>query len=173
MTATAFTNPLPTLPEDLTADLVLLSACDWRSAAAFLCTSKSNAALARQAVFAQRHGSARAIQTAWRERGHRRAAKLHGRRVSVLYDDDLKIVRGMVMAPARGTSIFGRGLGLAPATGGSIAGTRLRVPREGRPGRRVHWWQTDGSNLTGDYLITVYADFLPWHRVREIRAPFG
>jgi len=163
---------LLSLPEDLTADLVLLAASDWRSIAAFLCTSKPNAALAAQAVFAQRHARARRIQTAWRERAHRRAAKLHGKRVCVLYDDNRKVVRGMVMAPARGTSIFGKGIGLAPASGGSIEGTRLKVPAEGRPGRRVHWWQTDGAKLTGDYLFTVYADFLPWHRVRDIRAPF-
>ena len=61
-----------------------------------------------------------------------------------------------------------RGVGLAPPNGGCAAGARLKVPPEGRPGTSVHWWQTDGANLAGDYLTKVYADFLPWSRVRSI-----
>lgn len=54
------------LPEEVIADLVLLSFSDERDIASFLCTSRPNARLSSHAAF-RRHRTACTIQRAWHE----------------------------------------------------------------------------------------------------------
>ncbi|MED6335229.1 MAG: hypothetical protein VYE81_07495 [Planctomycetota bacterium] len=169
------TDHLP-MPEAVISDLVILDKLDWRSAAAFLSTSRGHAALARgEPVFRQRHGAARAIQRAWLRRGHRRARRLHGCKIALQYGPPglgvvtgVGVARGTAVAPAPGHRWHGRGIGIAPRA--TRAGARLGW-WEGRPGQRVAYWQelsTEAWPQSLDYLSTLFADFCPWHRVRDI-----
>ena len=155
------------VPEAVVADLIVTSLLDWMSRAAFLSTCRGHAALSREAVVAQRDRAAAAVPRAWLERGHRRAARLHGVPLRVAYGPPASaevagprqvrgLAHGIGVAPARGHEFFGRGLGIAHRHGAVAS----------RLGRRVVYWQQEWGGLeAADYLTHNFCDFLPWTRM--------